>query len=75
MGHRVKIYERVDAADAKHPDGSRHDRQLLFPVARDQNAADGHRLRRLDRYRAVGTVVIGMLFLGEPRDLLRIGFF
>ncbi|MED4599505.1 quaternary ammonium compound efflux SMR transporter SugE [Paenibacillus validus] len=23
---------------------------------------------------AVGTVVIGMLFLGEPRDLLRIGF-
>ncbi|CRF29108.1 Putative multidrug resistance protein [Mycobacterium tuberculosis] len=23
---------------------------------------------------AVGTVVIGMLFLGEPRDLLRLGF-
>lgn len=23
---------------------------------------------------AVGTVVFGMLFLGEPRDLLRLGF-
>ncbi|WP_426451433.1 quaternary ammonium compound efflux SMR transporter SugE [Paenibacillus sp. S-38] len=23
---------------------------------------------------AVGTVIVGMLFLGEPRDLLRVGF-
>ncbi|RYD02854.1 hypothetical protein N752_22850 [Desulforamulus aquiferis] len=74
MGRWLKIYPRVYSSLSEYDHISRNDSKLLLFIPSLKGPSNWDGLRSMDRYWRLGTVIIGMVFLGEPREWLRLFF-
>lgn len=72
MGFLDETVGRLYPAGAIGRDRHNDDRKLCAPVMVDAHLASGDRLHSVDRHRAVGAFVIGIVVLGEDASLPRL---